>query len=85
MNQKAFWLDIEGGTAEAGKPITTESIVSLDLGITIKTKYKHSKEFFDSPRKLSDFIKLIENIEDEPVSDHSKTCTFGKGVPRDSK
>jgi len=82
MNQKAFWLDIEGGTAEAGKPITPESIVTLDLGITIKTKYMHSNEFFVSPRKLSDFIKLIENIEDEPVSDH---CNFGGAVPRDSK
>ena len=82
MNQKAFWLDIRGGSVESGKPITPESIATLDLRITIKTKYMHSNEFFDSPRKLSDFIKLIENIEDERVSDH---CNFGGAVPRNSK
>lgn len=82
MNQKAFWLDIRGGNVKAGEAITPESIATLNLSVTIKTKMMHSDEFFFSPRKLSDFIKLIENIEDEPVSDH---CNFGGAVPRDSK
>jgi len=82
MNQKAFWIDIRGGDMKAGEAITPESIVTLDLSVTIKTKCMHSDEFFFSPRKLSDFIKLIENIEDERVSDH---CNFGGAVPRDSK